>query len=78
MNCPKCTGLLTQEEHRAHSGLFHGWRCVQCGLRLDELILQNRTVSEPRKNHTEETSLPGETIRSSRTPRRRKRVTSRA
>jgi hypothetical protein len=42
MNCPKCAGLLIQEEIQVHSGRFHGWRCVQCGLRLDETIVQNR------------------------------------
>lgn len=42
MNCPKCTGLLIQEEIQEHSGRFHGWRCIQCGLRLDQTIAQNR------------------------------------
>lgn len=41
MNCPKCTGLLTREEMQEHSGRFHGWRCIQCGLRLDQTIAQN-------------------------------------
>lgn len=42
MKCPKCRGLLIQEDIREHGGQFHGWRCVQCGLRLDETIVQNR------------------------------------
>lgn len=42
MKCPKCTGLLIQEEIQEHSGRFHGWRCIQCGLRLDQTIVQNR------------------------------------
>lgn len=42
MTCPKCTGLLVQEEMHEQSGRFQGWRCVQCGLRLDPTILQNR------------------------------------
>ncbi len=45
MNCPKCTGLLIQEEIREHGGQFQGWRCVQCGLRLDETIVQNRLTA---------------------------------
>jgi len=42
MKCPKCTGLLIQEEIQEHSGRFQGWRCIQCGLRLDQTIVQNR------------------------------------
>ena len=45
--CPKCSGLLTQENIREHGGFFHGWRCIQCGLRLDELIVQNRVDHVP-------------------------------
>jgi transposase-like protein len=41
MTCPKCTGLLTLEELQEHSGHFQGWRCIQCGLRLDQRIAQN-------------------------------------
>ncbi len=50
MKCPKCTGLLIQEEIQEHSGRFHGWRCIQCGLRLDQTIVQNRheVQTEPR------------------------------
>ena len=47
MTCPKCAGLLIQEEIQVHSGRFHGWRCVQCGLRLDETIVQNRVDGAP-------------------------------
>ncbi|MGH7205581.1 MAG: hypothetical protein ACREI2_05160 [Nitrospiraceae bacterium] len=45
MTCPKCTGLLIQEEVWEHGGQFQGWRCVQCGLRLDETIVQNRLTA---------------------------------
>jgi hypothetical protein len=45
--CPKCRGFLIQEEIREHGGLFHGWRCIQCGLRLDDLIVRNRIDSPP-------------------------------
>lgn len=47
MNCPKCAGLLIQEEIQVYSGRFQGWRCVQCGLRLDETIVQNRVDGAP-------------------------------
>ena len=47
MKCPKCTGLLIQEDIREQSGRFQGWRCIQCGFRLDHLIVQNRTSTPP-------------------------------
>ena len=47
MTCPKCTGLLVQEEMNEQSGRFQGWRCVQCGLRLDPTIMQNRVRRQP-------------------------------
>jgi len=42
MSCPKCAGLLVQEEMNEQSGRFQGWRCIQCGLRLDTTIVHNR------------------------------------
>ena len=53
MNCPKCTGLLVQEEIREHGGQFQGWRCIQCGLRLDETIVQNRLTAPSEDNSAE-------------------------
>ncbi len=56
MNCPKCAGLLIQEDIQEHSGRFQGWRCVQCGLRLDQTIVQNRLGvdgEDPSNNHDE-------------------------
>lgn len=47
MKCPKCMGLLIQEDIREQSGRFQGWRCVQCGFRLDDLIAQNRISTPP-------------------------------
>ena len=47
MICPKCTGLLIHEDLHERSGRFLGWRCVQCGLRLDETIAQNRLEARP-------------------------------
>jgi hypothetical protein len=42
MKCPKCAGLLVQEELQEQTGHFEGLRCIQCGMRLDATILQNR------------------------------------
>jgi len=50
MNCPKCAGLLIQEVIREHGGQFQGWRCVQCGLRLDKTIVQNRLTAPSEDN----------------------------
>ncbi len=47
MNCPKCAGLLIQEELQEQGGRFQGWRCIQCGLRLDQQILHNRPTVPP-------------------------------
>jgi len=47
MKCPKCTGLLIREDIREQSGRFQGWRCIQCGFRLDHLIAQNRISTPP-------------------------------
>jgi len=73
MNCPKCAGLLIQEEIQVYSGRFHGWRCVQCGLRLDETIVQNRvdgTPDDSRNNPDDARPAPSHTIaRSSRQKR---------
>jgi DNA-directed RNA polymerase subunit M/transcription elongation factor TFIIS len=52
MMCPKCAGLLIQEEIQEHSGRFHGWRCIQCGLRLDQTIAQNRHEARPDERST--------------------------
>ncbi|MGH7233202.1 MAG: hypothetical protein ACREJU_17865 [Nitrospiraceae bacterium] len=47
MRCPKCAGLLTLEDIHEHSGRFRGWRCIQCGLRLDQTIVENRHAAVP-------------------------------
>lgn len=59
MKCPKCTGLLIREDIREQSGRFQGWRCIQCGLRLDHLIAQNRTAAPPDSADDEFDDPPG-------------------
>ena len=67
MKCPKCRGLLIQEDMREHGGQFQGWRCVQCGLRLDETIVQNRLTSpsenEPGDLDESATTYPSNLVR---------------
>jgi hypothetical protein len=38
---------MIQEDIREQSGRFQGWRCIQCGFRLDHLIVQNRISAPP-------------------------------
>ncbi len=61
MKCPKCTGLLIREDIREQSGRFQGWRCIQCGFRLDHLIAQNRisTPPDPTDDDTSDRSRTG-------------------
>jgi hypothetical protein len=68
MKCPKCTGLLIQEEIQEHSGRFHGWRCIQCGLRLDRTIVQNRHEVQ---TDAQVPNLAGASVNSSPTPHTR-------
>lgn len=58
MKCPKCRGLLIQEDIREHSGRFQGWRCVQCGFRLDHRIAQNRTSAPPEPTDDDAVEAP--------------------
>jgi rubredoxin len=39
--------LLINEDIQEYSGRFLGWRCIQCGFRLDETIAQNRQGVQP-------------------------------
>lgn len=75
MNCPKCAGLLIQEEIQEHSGRFHGWRCIQCGLRLDQTIAQNRhdTQTDQRPDSVGSSSTHTASLLQARTAGRHKR-----
>jgi hypothetical protein len=68
--CPKCSGFLIQENIREHGGFFHGWRCIQCGLRLDELIVQNRVDSVPAGDDSDEFEAAPRPRKLRRTPAR--------
>jgi len=74
MNCPKCAGLLIQEEIQVYSGRFHGWRCVQCGLRLDETIVQNRVDGAPDDSRSEMDDAPTAAAHASARSSRQKRA----
>ena len=48
MNCLRCNGLAVSDDSFAvQTGSpsdFHGWRCVNCGMMVDDVINQNRQV----------------------------------
>jgi len=80
MKCPKCTGLLIQEDIREQSGRFQGWRCIQCGFRLDHRIAQNRTSTplDPADDETVEGSPRAGSASRRRAASRNKRAASKA
>jgi hypothetical protein len=48
MNCLRCNGLTVNDDSFAvqtgSSSDFHGWRCVNCGMIVDDVINRNRRV----------------------------------
>lgn len=53
MNCLRCNGLAVSDDSFAvqtgSSSDFHGWRCVNCGMIVDDVINQNRRVISPQR-----------------------------
>ncbi len=53
MNCPRCNGLAVRDDSFAvqtgSSSDFHGWRCVNCGMIIDDVINRNRQVHVQRR-----------------------------
>ncbi len=48
MNCLRCNGLAVRDDSFAvqtgSSSDFHGWRCINCGMLVDDVIHRNRQV----------------------------------
>jgi hypothetical protein len=42
---------MVYEKFYGSDGHFLGWRCIQCGEILDEVILENRQVGRGRKGN---------------------------
>jgi len=59
MNCQRCAGLMIGEEVQVVSGRFQGWRCVQCGLWLDQTIVRNRVETPPAATAIHDAPEPG-------------------
>ncbi|NGZ08983.1 MAG: hypothetical protein CV088_06280 [Nitrospira sp. LK70] len=53
MNCLRCNGLAVTDDSFAvqtgSSSDFHGWRCVNCGMIVDDVINQNRQGASQRR-----------------------------
>jgi len=50
MNCLRCNGLAVSDDSIAiengSSSDFHGWRCVNCGMIIDDVIRTNRRTPQ--------------------------------
>jgi hypothetical protein len=50
MNCLRCNGLAVSDDSIAveigSSSDFHGWRCVNCGMIVDDVIQNNRCAPQ--------------------------------
>lgn len=50
--CPRCHGYMVplipdgSEELLVELGEWFGWRCINCGERIDPLIMANRSASQ--------------------------------
>ncbi len=53
MNCQRCNGLAVYDDsflvQTGSSSVVHAWRCVNCGMIVDEVIHHNRQVLLRRK-----------------------------
>lgn len=59
MNCMRCNGLAVRDDSFAiqtgSSSNFHGWRCVNCGMIVDDVIRNNkRVLQRPRRSRDSE------------------------
>ena len=59
MNCMRCNGLAVRDDSFAiqtgSSSNFHGWRCVNCGMIIDDVIRNNkRVLQRPRRSRDSE------------------------
>jgi len=45
MRCKRCGGMMVYEKFYDYneSDCFWGWRCINCGKVIDEVIIENRS-----------------------------------
>ena len=62
MNCLRCNGLAVSDDSFAvqtgSSSDFHGWRCVNCGMVVDDVIRDNQRGTSGAKRLSYNESLP--------------------
>ncbi|MFO0702037.1 MAG: hypothetical protein U0236_22715 [Nitrospira sp.] len=53
MNCQRCNGFAVYDDsffvQTGSSSAVHAWRCVNCGMMVDEVIHRNQQVPPRRK-----------------------------
>ena len=49
MKCHRCGSVMVYERFYGPGENFSGWRCIQCGEILDEVILENRQAGTGRQ-----------------------------
>jgi len=49
MKCHRCGSVMVSEIFHGPDEPFWGWRCIQCGEILDEVILENREMGADRQ-----------------------------
>ena len=49
MNCNRCGSLMVYEKFYSFHEPYWGWRCINCGEILDEIILENRRTYRKRR-----------------------------
>jgi len=50
MKCHRCSSVMVYERFYGSEEHFLGWRCIQCGEILDEVILKNRQAGPGRQS----------------------------
>lgn len=50
MKCHRCGSVMVCERFYGSGGNFLGWRCIQCGEIIDEVILENRQAGTSRQS----------------------------
>jgi tRNA(Ile2) C34 agmatinyltransferase TiaS len=50
MKCHRCGSVMVYERFYGPGENFLGWRCIQCGEIIDEVILENRQAETGRQS----------------------------
>lgn len=62
MRCFKCNGVMVREKfYDADGDGFNGWRCINCGVIIDPIIMENARIQALRVIHDFEAIMELET-----------------